>query len=49
MVGDQEFERKAVELGISDGILVQIKNGITTTDNIKVWNTISEKPEDKEE
>jgi len=49
MVGDQEFERKAVELGISDGILVQIKNGITTGDKIKVWNAITEKPEDKEE
>src|SRR5690606_37750911 len=36
MVGDQKFERKDVELGISDGIDVEVKNGITKEDKIKV-------------
>jgi len=43
-VGDQEFENRDVELGISDGINVEIKNGITKEDQIKVWNQIK-KPE----
>ncbi len=40
MVGDQKFERKEIELGISDGIDVEIKNGIAKDDNIKVWNQL---------
>ncbi|NND16837.1 MAG: efflux RND transporter periplasmic adaptor subunit [Eudoraea sp.] len=42
-VGDQEFERRDVELGISDGIFVEVKSGLTATDSVKVWNAI--KPE----
>ena len=42
--GDQEFERKDVELGVSDGINVEIKNGIDREDKVKVWNQIK-KPE----
>ena len=38
--GDQQFERRDVELGISDGINVEVKNGITEEDKIKVWNQI---------
>lgn len=38
--GDQKFERKDIELGISDGIYVEIKNGIEKDDKIKVWNQI---------
>lgn len=40
-VGDQKFERKDVELGISDGIIVEVKSGISETDKIKVWNQIT--------
>ncbi len=43
-VGEQKFENKAIELGISDGINVEIKSGITKEDKIKVWNQIK-KPE----
>ena len=39
--GDQEFERREVELGISDGINVQVLNGISKDDKIKVWNQVS--------
>ena len=38
--GDQQFERKDIELGISDGINVEIKSGVTKDDKIKIWNQI---------
>ena len=37
-LGDQEFERRNVELGISDGIMVEILDGLTLKDKVKVWN-----------
>ncbi|NRD18991.1 efflux RND transporter periplasmic adaptor subunit [Winogradskyella eckloniae] len=39
-VGDQKFERKDVELGVSDGIFVEVKSGISKDDKIKVWNQV---------
>ncbi len=39
-VGDQKFERKDLELGIGDGIFVEVKNGISKEDKIKVWNPV---------
>jgi len=39
-IGDQQFERKDIELGISDGIFVEVKSGITKDDKIKVWNQV---------
>jgi len=42
--GDQQFERKDIELGVSDGIYVEILSGISKDDKIKVWNEI--KPEE---
>ncbi|MFD2542522.1 efflux RND transporter periplasmic adaptor subunit [Lacinutrix gracilariae] len=42
--GDQEFEKKDVELGISDGIFVEVKSGITKEDKIKVWNQVQGVP-----
>ncbi|MEL4454639.1 efflux RND transporter periplasmic adaptor subunit [Lutimonas vermicola] len=36
--GDQEFERKDVELGISDGINVEVISGVSEDDEIKIWN-----------
>ena len=38
--GEQKFERKDVELGVSDGIYVEIKSGITKDDKIKIWNQV---------
>ncbi|WP_031426357.1 efflux RND transporter periplasmic adaptor subunit [Flavimarina sp. Hel_I_48] len=38
--GDQQFERRDIELGVSDGINVEVKNGISKGDKIKVWNAI---------
>jgi HlyD family secretion protein len=38
--GEQQFERREVELGLSDGIYVEIKSGIHQDEAIKVWNQI---------
>ncbi len=35
-IGPQQFERRDVELGLSDGIYVEIKSGVTATDKIKL-------------
>ena len=37
-IGDQKFERKDIEIGISDGVYAEILSGVTEKDNIKVWN-----------
>ena len=34
-VGDQEYEEKEVELGLSDGLYVEVTKGIDTTTLIK--------------
>ena len=39
-IGDQQFERRELELGTSDGIFVEVKSGVTAQDRIKVWNQI---------
>ncbi|QIE60160.1 efflux RND transporter periplasmic adaptor subunit [Rasiella rasia] len=44
-VGEQEFVRKEVELGVSDGLNVEVKSGITKEDNIKVWNQLKAPPQ----
>ncbi|RRO23205.1 efflux RND transporter periplasmic adaptor subunit [Flavobacteriaceae bacterium 14752] len=43
MIGDQKFERRDIKLGISDGINVQILEGLSKDDKIKVWNKVEEK------
>ncbi len=42
MVGDQKFERRDITLGISDGINVEVKEGLSEDDKIKVWNKVKE-------
>jgi HlyD family secretion protein len=37
-VGDQEFERKDIEIGLSDGVNVEVVSGLTEEDEVKVWN-----------
>lgn len=37
-IGDQQFERRYIEIGISDGVNVEILSGLTDQDQIKVWN-----------
>lgn len=38
--GDQQFERRDIETGVSNGIFVEVKSGVTKDDKIKVWNQI---------
>jgi len=40
------FDRKDVTLGVSDGIHVEIKEGLTNTDEIKIWNQLKEENND---
>ncbi len=35
---NQKFVRKDLVLGVSDGIYVEIKSGLKSTDKIKIWN-----------
>lgn len=37
----QKFERRDVELGVSDGIYVEVKSGVAANDKVKVWNAIA--------
>ncbi len=36
--GEQEFERRDIEIGISDGVNVEIVSGIEKDDQVKQWN-----------
>ncbi|MEN8187805.1 MAG: efflux RND transporter periplasmic adaptor subunit [Bacteroidota bacterium] len=47
--GDQEFERRDIKLGISDGINVEIDSGLTADDEIKIWNKTKKKDKEPEE
>ena len=42
-VAENEFERKDLELGVSDGIDVEIVSGLEEDDKIKVWNKLEKK------
>jgi HlyD family secretion protein len=50
-VGEQKFERKDIEIGISDGVNVEIISGLTESDNVKIWNKTEpiKKGEEEEE
>ena len=37
-VADQKFERRDIEIGLSDGVNVEVLSGLTKDDQIKVWN-----------
>ncbi|TBN01844.1 efflux RND transporter periplasmic adaptor subunit [Hyunsoonleella flava] len=45
---DGKFKRKDVKIGISDGINVEILDGVEEGDKIKVWNKASDDKEDEE-
>ncbi|RIV73830.1 efflux RND transporter periplasmic adaptor subunit [Flagellimonas aequoris] len=45
-VGENKFERKDLELGVSDGIDVEVVSGIDENSKIKVWNKLEKKSED---
>jgi len=37
-ISGQKFERKDIELGISDGVFAEVLGGVSESDNIKIWN-----------
>ncbi|NER09483.1 HlyD family secretion protein [Muriicola jejuensis] len=49
--GDQKFERRDIEIGISDGVNVEILSGLTEEDEVKIWNKTEpiKRGEDEEE
>ncbi|MEJ2584423.1 MAG: efflux RND transporter periplasmic adaptor subunit [Robiginitalea sp.] len=49
--GDQQFERREIEIGISDGVNVEILSGLEMEDEVKVWNKTEpiKRGEDEEE
>lgn len=46
---DGKFKKVDVELGLSDGINVEIKDGLKEEDKIKVWNKAAEEEENEED
>lgn len=48
-VGENEYERRDLELGVSDGINVEVISGLTASDKIKVWNKIEPMEKETEE
>ncbi|PKA97530.1 HlyD family secretion protein [Flavobacteriaceae bacterium MAR_2009_75] len=55
--GDQQFERRDIEIGISDGVNVEVVSGLSESDEVKIWNKTEpikrgeedEEPEESEE
>jgi len=39
-IAEKDFERRDIMLGISDGLYVEVKDGLSEEDEIKVWNRI---------
>ena len=46
--GENEFEKKELVLGVSDGIDVEIISGIDENAKIKIWNKLEAKSDDKD-
>ncbi|HSI70271.1 MAG TPA: hypothetical protein VK941_08575, partial [Gillisia sp.] len=38
--GDQQFKRQDIKLGVSDGINVEVLEGLKEEDKVKVWNQV---------
>lgn len=36
--GENEFEKREIEIGLSDGVNVEVLSGITNEDELKIWN-----------
>ncbi|NNC51218.1 MAG: efflux RND transporter periplasmic adaptor subunit [Flaviramulus sp.] len=47
--GDNKFKKENVTTGLSDGINIEITEGVKLGDKIKVWNKASKDNEDEEE
>jgi len=38
LVGDNVYERRDLEVGLSDGLMTEVLSGIGAEDAIKIWN-----------
>ena len=47
-VGENKFERKELKLGVSDGVNIEVKSGITAEDELKIWNRAKKKDEEND-
>jgi HlyD family secretion protein len=49
--GEQQFERRDIEIGLSDGVNVEIVSGLEMEDKVKIWNKTEpvKRGEDEEE
>ncbi|MBC8753100.1 efflux RND transporter periplasmic adaptor subunit [Kordia sp. YSTF-M3] len=45
--GDQKFEKKFIELGISDGKNIEVLSGLKEEDKIKIWNIKAAKKDEE--
>jgi len=45
--GEDSFEKRTLKLGTSDGVNVEILEGVTKDDQIKIWNKASKDDENK--
>ncbi|REH48858.1 HlyD family secretion protein [Tenacibaculum gallaicum] len=46
--GDDEFEKRELKLGVSDGVNIEVLEGVTADDEIKIWNKASKDDEKKD-
>lgn len=47
--GDQTFERRDIKTGISDGVNIEILEGLVEDDKVKIWNQTEPKKKEGEE
>ncbi|CAM1340784.1 efflux RND transporter periplasmic adaptor subunit [Tenacibaculum aestuarii] len=45
--GEDEFEKRELKLGVSDGVNIEVLEGVTADDEIKIWNKASKDDEKK--
>ena len=45
--GEDEFEKRELKLGVSDGVNIEVLEGVTIDDEIKIWNKASKDDEKK--
>lgn len=40
-VGENTYEKRELDLGVSDGVNIEVLSGVTAEDEIKIWNKVS--------
>ena len=38
LVGENTYERRNLEVGLSDGLMTEVLSGIEAADAVKIWN-----------